>query len=50
LLKEPSELARKRDEYLKNHVSLLPQKSIEDLIKKNDNAFDYTILGPSNQR
>ena len=45
LLKEPSELARKRDEYLKNHVSLLPQKSIEDLIRKNDNAFDYTILG-----
>jgi cytochrome c2 len=45
LLKEPSELARRRDEYLKNHVSLLPQKSIDDLIKKNDNAFDYTILG-----
>jgi cytochrome c2 len=45
LLKEPSELARKRDEYLKNHVSLLPQKSIDDLIRKNDNAFDYTILG-----
>jgi cytochrome c2 len=45
LLKEPSELARKRDEYLKNHVSLLPQKSIDDLLKKNENAFDYTILG-----
>jgi cytochrome c2 len=45
LLKEPSELARRRDEYLKNHVSLLPQKNIDDLIKKNDNAFDYTILG-----
>src|SRR5229473_2843880 len=45
LLKEPSELARKRDEYLKNHVSLLPQKSIDDLIRKNENAFDYTILG-----
>ncbi|MDX6443842.1 MAG: hypothetical protein QOH71_916 [Blastocatellia bacterium] len=45
LLKEPTELARKRDEYLKNHVSLLPQKSIDDLIRKNDNAFDYTILG-----
>lgn len=45
LLKEPSELTRKRDEYLKNHVSLLPQKSIDDLIKKNENAFDYTILG-----
>jgi cytochrome c551/c552 len=45
LTKEPSELARKRDEYLKNHVSLLPQKSIDDLIKKNENSFDYTILG-----
>ena len=45
LLKEPSELAKKRDEYLKNHVSLLPQKSIDDLIKKNENSFDYTILG-----
>ena len=45
LLKEPAELARKRDEYLKNHVSLLPQKSIDDLIKKNETAFDYTILG-----
>ena len=45
LLKEPTELARKRDEYLKNHVSLLPQKSIDDLIKKNENSFDYTILG-----
>jgi len=45
LLKEPTELGRKRDEYLKNHVSLLPQKSVDDLIKKNENAFDYTILG-----
>src|SRR5262249_49448029 len=45
LLKEPSELAKKRDEYLKNHVSLLPQKNIDDLIRKNQDAFDYTILG-----
>ncbi|MGZ8847408.1 MAG: c-type cytochrome, partial [Pyrinomonadaceae bacterium] len=45
LLKEPSELAKKRDEYLKNHVSLLPRKSIDDLIKKNEESFDYTILG-----
>jgi cytochrome c551/c552 len=44
-LKEPTELAKKRDEYLKNHVSLLPQKSIDDLIRKNENSFDYTILG-----
>src|SRR5206468_9565336 len=45
LLKEPTELAKKRDDYLKNHVSLLPQKSINDLINKNENSFDYTILG-----
>jgi len=45
LTKEPSESAKKRDEYLKNHVSLLPQKSIDDLIRKNENSFDYTILG-----
>lgn len=45
LLKEPTDLAKKRDDYLKNHVSSLPQKSIDDLIKKNENAFDYTILG-----
>ena len=45
LLKEPTELAKKRDEYLKNHVSLLPQRSIDDLIRKNENSFDYTILG-----
>ncbi len=45
LLKEPTELAKKRDEYLKNHVSLLPQKSIDDLIRKNEDSFDYTILG-----
>ncbi len=45
LLKEPTELAKKRDEYLKNHVSILPKKNIDDLIKKNDEAFDYTILG-----
>jgi cytochrome c2/uncharacterized coiled-coil protein SlyX len=44
-MKEPSELAKKREEYLKNHVSLLPQKSVDDLIKKNESAFDYTILG-----
>ena len=45
LLKEPTELAKKRDDYLKNHVSLLPRKSIDDLIKKNEETFDYTILG-----
>ena len=45
LLKEPTELAKKRDEYLKNHVSVLPQKNIDDLIRKNEESFDYTILG-----
>jgi len=45
LLKEPSELAKTRDEYLKNHVAVLPQKNIDDLIRKNQNSFDYTILG-----
>ena len=45
LLKEPSELGKKRDEYLKNHVSVLPLKNINDLILKNQNSFDYTILG-----
>jgi cytochrome c2 len=45
LLKEPTELAKKRDDYLKNHVSLLPRKSIDDLIRKNQESFDYTILG-----
>ncbi len=45
LLKEPTELAKKREDYLKNHVSLLPRKSIDDLIKKNQDSFDYTILG-----
>lgn len=45
LMKEPSELGKKRDEYLKNHVSLLPRKNIDDLIRKNEDSFDYTILG-----
>ncbi len=45
LLKEPTELAKKRDDYLKNHVSLLPRKNIDDLIRKNQESFDYTILG-----
>src|SRR5207253_966811 len=36
---------KKREDYLKNHVSLLPQKSIDDLIRKNQSSFDYTILG-----
>src|SRR5258708_973803 len=46
ILKEPSELAKKRDDYLKNHVSGLTQKNIDDLIRKNDSAFNYPILDP----
>ncbi|HXT62022.1 MAG TPA: c-type cytochrome [Pyrinomonadaceae bacterium] len=45
LLKEPTELGKKRDEYLKNHVNVLPQRNIDDLIRKNQDSFDYTILG-----
>jgi hypothetical protein len=45
LLKAPTELAKLRDDYLKNHVAMLPQKSIDDLIRRNENSFDYTILG-----
>src|SRR5216684_5182706 len=45
LLKAPSELAKKRDDYLKNHVGGLTQKNIDDLIRKNESTFDYTILG-----
>src|SRR5229473_1570980 len=45
ILKEPSELQKKRDDYLKNHVSGLTQKNIDDLIRKNESSFDYTILG-----
>jgi cytochrome c551/c552/cbb3-type cytochrome oxidase cytochrome c subunit len=45
LLKAPSELTKKRDEYLKNHVATLPRKNIEDLVRKNQDSFDYTILG-----
>lgn len=45
LLKTPIELAKKRDDYLKNHVTMLPRKSIDDLIRRNETSFDYTILG-----
>src|SRR6185369_16418326 len=31
--------------YVKNHVSVLPRKSLDDLIRKNEESFDYTILG-----
>jgi cytochrome c551/c552 len=44
LLKRPTELARKRDDYLKNHVTGLTAKQVNDLLKKTD-SFDYTIAG-----
>ncbi|HEY6804993.1 MAG TPA: hypothetical protein VI306_15570 [Pyrinomonadaceae bacterium] len=43
-LKVPTELARKREDYLKNHVVGLGPTQIDGLISKMD-KFDYTILG-----
>jgi cytochrome c551/c552 len=45
LSKDMIELGKKRDDYLKNQVALLPQRSIDQLIDKNQNSFDYSILG-----
>ncbi|HET6853628.1 MAG TPA: hypothetical protein VFH46_15105, partial [Pyrinomonadaceae bacterium] len=44
LLKAPSELAKKRDDYLKNHVIGLGPAAIEGLKTKMAN-YDYSILG-----
>ena len=44
LLKEPTEVAKKRDDYLKHHLIGLGPSQIEGLIRKMDN-FDYSILG-----
>jgi cytochrome c551/c552 len=44
LLKEPTELAKKRDDYLKHHVIGLTPTQIDGLVRKMDN-FDYSILG-----
>jgi cytochrome c551/c552 len=44
LLKEPSEIAKKRDDYLKHHIIGLTPTAIDGLVKKMD-AFDYSILG-----
>lgn len=44
LLKEPTELAKKRDDYLKHHLIGLGPNQIEGLVRKMDN-FDYSILG-----
>lgn len=43
LLKEPTELAKKRDDYLKHHLTGLGPVAIDGLIRKLDN-FDYSIL------
>ncbi|MDQ2974764.1 MAG: c-type cytochrome, partial [Acidobacteriota bacterium] len=44
LLKEPTELAKKRDDYLKHHLIGLGPNQIDGLVRKMDN-FDYSILG-----
>ncbi|HYV84002.1 MAG TPA: hypothetical protein VE931_10825, partial [Pyrinomonadaceae bacterium] len=44
LLKTPSELAKKRDDYLKNHLVGLGPAAIEGLKTKMAN-YDYSILG-----
>ena len=44
LLKEPTEVAKKRDDYLKHHLIGLGPAQIDGLLRKMD-AFDYSILG-----
>ncbi|HEX4899412.1 MAG TPA: hypothetical protein VFV61_02710, partial [Pyrinomonadaceae bacterium] len=44
LLKEPTEVAKKRDDYLKHHLIGLGPSQIDGLLRKMD-AFDYSILG-----
>ena len=44
LLKEPTEIAKKRDDYLKNHLIGLGPAAIEGLKTKMAN-YDYSILG-----
>jgi cytochrome c551/c552 len=43
LLKEPTELAKKRDDYLKHHMTGLGPAQIDGLLRKMD-QFDYAIL------
>ena len=43
LLKEPTELAKKRDDYLKHHLTGLGPAAIDGLLRKMD-TFDYSIL------
>src|SRR5207302_950007 len=44
LLKEPGELAKKRDDYLKNQLLGLGPSQIQNLINAQE-KFDYSILG-----
>jgi cytochrome c551/c552 len=44
LLRDSQELGKKRDDYLKNHLSLLGPSQIEG-IKNGLKKFDYSILG-----
>ncbi len=43
LLKEPTELGKKRDDYLKHHMTGLGPSQIDGLIRKME-GFDYSIL------
>lgn len=43
ILKEPTELAKKRDDYLKHHMPGLGASQIDGLIRKME-KFDYSIL------
>ncbi|HKR60245.1 MAG TPA: hypothetical protein VJS64_10975 [Pyrinomonadaceae bacterium] len=44
LLKVPTEVAKKRDDYLKHHLIGLGPAAIDGLLRKMD-SFDYSILG-----
>ncbi|HWT01876.1 MAG TPA: cytochrome c, partial [Pyrinomonadaceae bacterium] len=43
LLKEPTELRKKRDEYLRDHMIGLTPAQIGSIIRKYEEGFDYTI-------
>ena len=43
LLKEPTDLAKKRDDYLKHHLTGLGPSQIDGLVRKME-QFDYSIL------
>ena len=43
LLKQPSELAKKRDDYLRHHMTGFTPSQIDGLVRKMEN-YDYSIL------